>query len=433
MLKDKFRFEFFEHERCFVDRGDRRLNKDLYDCLLKYYGDGVPYFKLLHNGVQFKEYVGVIQLGKYLIEVLPKADKALIAPAVNETREKQVNKWQGILLNMIRTLWNFPVVNTSEANLKIKQNSLLDLYFELFVKELEYLVHLGLIKKYVKEEGNLTALKGKLLFSRHINRNLVHKERFYVEYAKYSQDHKLNQILHTALQLLAKLNRNVLLQSRIQHLLLSFQDFSSIKVNEKVFSAIDYNRKTQLYQKAIEIARLLLLNYHPDVSKGRNHVLALMFDMNTLWEEFVAVVLRKGLKGHVVRTQARKAFWKAERGYGVRMIPDILIEVNNHRYVLDTKWKNLNGYMKPSPDDLRQMYVYHDYFLAQKVALVYPGPTHIVGGNYYHNDGSYHEVGHKMNKHCAIMQIGIEEDFTKWKSSIIAEISGFIGAQSKLS
>ena len=64
--------------------------------LQSYYGDrGVPYFSLTNNGVRFNEYVGVLQVGNLLIEVLPKADK-------NTVTDTERNKWRNTLIVMLR-------------------------------------------------------------------------------------------------------------------------------------------------------------------------------------------------------------------------------------------------------------------------------------------------------------------------------------------
>src|SRR5690606_32642172 len=103
----------------------------------------------------------------------------------------------------------------------------------------------------------------------------------------YTVQHQLHQIIYEALLLIQRLNRHALLASRIGNLLLNFPEQERIKVNSKTFDTISYDRKSQVYRSIMDIAELILLNYHPDISKGRRHILALMFDMNALWEQFV--------------------------------------------------------------------------------------------------------------------------------------------------
>ncbi len=394
----------FEHEKIRFDKGESRLTEKQWKALEKFHGEGCPYFDLMHHGVAFKEYVGVLQVGKTIIEVLPKADK-----------QSEVSDWRSVLINMLRAVGMFRIHAPSSSNLQLKPNSILDLYIDLFIQEVEYLAHQGLIKKYRKKEGNTNSLKGSLHFPKHIQKNLVHQERFYVRYNTYDTQHLLHQILYKCLLLIKRINTKASLISRIGSLLLYFPEQTDLKVTESTFSNINFNRKTESYRKAIEIARLLLLNYHPDLSRGRNDVLALMFDMNLLWEKFVYVSLRKHMPNGVkISAQSKKPFWKPEKGYKTTIRPDIVINYDNgEAVVLDTKWKNLYG-QKPTSDDLRQMYVYNRFFGAKKSALVYPGPhKDPLLGQYFH-DGT-----HKLSdSSCSLLPIGFEQDIAIWQRGI---------------
>lgn len=410
----------FEHESLRIDRGEQRITDIQLKSLQAYYGEsGVPYFSLIHKGVRFNEFVGVIQVGELIIEVLPKADTAF----AGDNEKKQ---WRDILIDMLFAVGVFDIHAPSSSSLKLKSNSILDLYFEIFINEIESLLHRGLIKQYRKKEGNVTALKGSLHFPKHIQQNLTHQERFYVRHTTYDVEHQLHFICYKTICLLRQINTNVNLHSRIGALMLHFPEMPDIKVTEATFEKIVFSRKAESYKKAIEISKLLLLQYHPDVSRGRNNVLALMFDMNKLWEQFVYVSLRQHKKENTTITgQTSKFFWKPQSGYRVKMRPDIV--VNKDRtdcVVLDTKWKNLNGNI-PSPDDLRQMYVYHEYYGANKVALIYPGKeTSNSNGNYLDP-----RTRQETKKECSVISFVVEPKIKQWQKKIYTELENWWSLQ----
>jgi 5-methylcytosine-specific restriction enzyme subunit McrC len=303
--------------------------------------------------------------------------------------------------------------------LHLKNNSVLDLYFELFVKEVEGLLHRGLAKKYRKTEGNLNALKGTLLFNQQINHNLIHRERFYTRHTTYDVVHLLHIILYKTILLLRRINTNSALTGRINALTLNFPEMPDQKITQADFDRIVLNRKTQDYHKALEISRLILLHFHPDLKSGRNDVLALMFDMNKLWEKFVLSSLKRHHDLNV-KGQDNTGFWKPEGGNKRSIIPDITIQKGNRKYVIDTKWKLVSN--EPSMDDLRQMYAYHHYFRAKKVALLYPGKNPEIRGSFVPIDQKEQEQEQEQNQklepQCGLLFSQFDNSVKDWQSKI---------------
>lgn len=410
----------FEHQ--ILKQGQKidgiTFKSSILEAMQVYHGEkGVPYYSLIDKGVKFNSFVGVIQVGNTTIEVLPKADK-------NEDK----SQWRNVLIGMLQAVGLFTIHAPSTSSLHTKSNSILDLYFELFVYEVEGLLHKGLVKQCRKTEGQQKSLKGALQFNKHIQYNLIHKERFYVNHTVYDKEHALHKILYKALLLLKKINTNNMLGSRIGNLLLDFPEMPHVKITESLFDKLSYNRKTENYRHAIEIARLLLLNYHPDLSKGRKDVLALMFDMNLLWEQFVYASIRRfKVEGLTITAQTSKYFWKPDKGNRSTIRPDIVINKGREDcVVLDTKWKNLKG-TNPSPDDLRQMFVYHKYYKALKVALVYPGANNsVITGKYYNELDS-----HLSDMECSLIALPCSKDIREWQKSIFDSIWEWVNQYSQ--
>lgn len=319
-----------------------------------------PYYSLIHHGVKFRQYVGVICVGGLTIDVLPKTDD-------NDTDK---GKWQRRLLHMLSRVYKLDVRTPTDAPQERQANSpILDLFINKFLNEVDQLLNRGLVKCYHKEDKNLKSLKGKLLIGKHVTTNYVHKERFYVCCTTYDQEHVLNRILRQAISIIPRVTSNLTLRGRASSTLFNFPELHEIAVNEDLFKHIEYDRKTEDYREAIKIAQLLLLHFRPKNKSGNYDILALMFDMNKLWEEYVYVILKKQFIKNVVRAQARHRFWENKI-----IQPDIVIYDQFGKkplLIIDTKWKCPTD-NRPSDADLKQMFVYHLYWHVSNTVLLYP-------------------------------------------------------------
>lgn len=180
-----------------------------------------------------------------------------------------------------------------------------------------------------------------------------------------------------------------------------------------------FDRKSEPYRQAMLISRLLLLNYYPDINSGRNHVLALMFDMNLLWEKFVYVSLRKFFKEGTVEQQLSKPYWKLGQAIAISLRPDVVLISDETRYVLDTKWKLPNN-NKPGTGDLQQMYAYTKYFNSDHTLLCYPGNEDSFVSGFFYNEERKEVNGYP----CSVIRIAFDpkDPIGRWQERISEQV-----------
>jgi 5-methylcytosine-specific restriction enzyme subunit McrC len=367
-MSNKNIIQVFEYQTLKVG-DDQKFTAKHFNALGKYgYKTKEKYYTVGNNRIKFNNYVGVIQVDNITIEILPKADN-------EESGQSSKLKWHDALIHMLHECKLIKLNSITNAQLKIKSASILDLFFDLFLTETELIYKQGLRKQYRKVEENIHSLKGKLLFTNHIKKNAFHKERFYVSRELFDPNNKLNQILYKAIVILRDISNNPNFTTRINHLLLNFENIEDKNITSTWFDNIIFDRNTDRYKQAITLAKLIILRYAPDLKGGRENVLAIMFDMNLLYENYIFRKLQKFKNEKQtpitkIKEQNRLPFWESK---GIKA--DIVIEGNNKTIVIDTKWKVLKD-PAPSDADLKQMFVYNLHYEAHLSILLYPKTIH---------------------------------------------------------
>jgi len=359
--------QVFEHQWLKVDKNP--LFKMSHFIAMEQYGYKTKekYYSVGNKRIKFNNYVGVIQVKNLTIEVLPKADN-------NTDDANAKEQWHDALIAMLHECKLIKLNAISTAKLKLRSASILDLYYDLFLTEVETIFRHGLRKDYRAVKENMNKVKGKILFTDHIKKNAFHQERFFVEHKIFDSNNRLNQILLKGLVILKNIAHNPNHNIRINKLLLNFESISEVKVSSNWFETIRYDRNTERYRQAINLAKMIILRYNPDLKGGNENVFAILFDMNLLYENYIyrkLKVLQANPDNPIisVRDQTRTPFWESR---GLRA--DILVETAEKRLVIDTKWKVMKN-NTPSDADLKQMFVYNLHYDTDLSILLYPKTT----------------------------------------------------------
>lgn len=349
-----------EFERIYQHSIGKKDFGDIENFILKNSDENVPFLRIASGVggkfIQARNYVGVLQTKSGLtIEILPKI-----------TDKTDTDKSKAVFVKMLRTLKNFPFKSSNLASLKTQNLPLLEIFISMFLCELEALVKKGIKSDYVTLEDNLKFLKGKLNINEQIKRNSIHKERFYIEYSKFLSDIKINQIIKTTLKFLYKKSNSSKNQQKIRELLFIFDEVSECEDYKNFFTKLIINRQVKHYKQTLLWCKIFLLGNSFTPHKGDDLALALLFDMNALFESYVGNFIKKKHPGTSLQHSEKHL---VEDPKSFRLRPDIFLE---DKFIADTKWKIIKSRDDISQADLYQLYAYGKKYNCGKLYLIYP-------------------------------------------------------------
>lgn len=323
--------------------------------------------------ITVKNYVGIITLNDgTTIEILPKIHSAITDDELG-TRTKRV------LIDMLKTLRVIPFKSLQTSHINIEKMNILEIFIRMFVDEVFYVVKRGLKCSYEAVEENTTFFKGKMLFSEQIKLNHSHKERSYVEYDAFTANRPENKLLKATLLYLYKRTASSKNRNDIKVLLGAFSNVEASTDFKGDFAKYIPERNMKDYSTSLMWCRVFLMGKSFTSFAGAEVALGLLFPMETLFESYIAAVLRKKLGGSdfTVSVQDKTHYLFDEPGKKFLMKPDIVVKrkADGAVFVLDTKWKILDAGKANygiAQADMYQMFAYQKKYDAEHITLLYP-------------------------------------------------------------
>lgn len=333
---------------------------------------GTTWFELGHRSIRATNWVGTVAMGRRLLEVLPKID----LPGSELVQQN--------LHLMLAASGLLPVDEADVAPLTRSGQPLLPIYLAVYVRRLAREWQRGALRRYALREESSTFLRGKLLVGRQIRENAMHPERFLCTRDEFSEDNAASRILKGALKICREQEFATAVARSAAALLAEFDQVGDC-VPSDLADATPLERQHQRYRPLLDMARLILSEESPGARAGGERAFALMFDMNVVFESFVAAELARALAMRFptlrVVPQASDR-WLLKRLDGAktrgafRLRPDIAVWSGRAALcVLDTKWKRLDPSKRHHgvrEADVYQAYAYANEYVVPRTILLYP-------------------------------------------------------------
>jgi 5-methylcytosine-specific restriction enzyme subunit McrC len=328
------------------------------------------------KGLRARGVVGVIAADGCALEILPKVD------FLGEDGADATGGIRRRLVHMLAVALDLKIDVGQVTALDWQRDTLLEILVRLFSEKLVDAVRQGMPKRYVEHVDDLPVLRGRLDVTRQFMTLAAEPSRLACRYDALTADIALNQIMKAAVMRLARIARTGDNQRRLRELAFAYADIADVPVPALRWDWVVLDRTNARWRELLNLARLLLGERFQMTSAGGGSGFALLFEMHTLFEEYIARSLVRALANdglRVVSQGGRLFCLETEDRRGLfQTKPDILIKRGGILLqVIDTKWKRIAARIDDpkqgvSQGDVYQMMAYGQLYNCRRLTLLYP-------------------------------------------------------------
>ena len=312
------------------------------------------------DGISTCAHVGIIRFADFQLNILPK----IIGEEDSVCLEN--------LMFMLRYTNELEIHPLETAKITSTRQPFLEILITHYANILLNALSRHIPHKYETFEDNLSTIKGKICFPQHFKQNAANSAKIYCQFDEFTPNNLLNQTLLFVTHALYTLTQIQGTRHKLATIKAIYEDVDLRVVSYNQTKKIILNRNQTIFKDPLALARLFLQHSSISLHNYTFSNLAILFDMNKLFEEFVATALTKVFPGQVVaqreQTIVENIGGFPNTKYTIR--PDILFREDT---IIDTKYKILNlPENKPSEADIYQMLAYARFYKRPNVILCYP-------------------------------------------------------------
>ena len=400
------------------------------------------------QGIRTKNYIGTVAFNGEQLNIFPKMFRT--DPEDHDTDNLTQDH---LMKNLIQWLAYcnriaYPFINISTELSDAKD--LRELFVTLYIGYVRSALERGLFYRYVEETEDISSIKGKFDYKDYVLRKIPNGmgDKFRCTYSNFEFDNWINRIIkYTCKQLFNSTSRRN--QKIIRNILVRLNEVSDVQCKPSDCDRVRLSKMNGNYRIIMSMSRMFLLNKTSGFTMDMNESFCFLFPTELLFEGFIGGFMQEIIEDRGGRVKLQQSdmhliediqYAGKSLGAAFTMRHDILVELDDKVFILDTKYKQVSRFEgdteavkkvvseEPKQTDIYQVCEYARKRNISDVFLLYPMYRYEDVEPHYPVGKSQGTSG-DINIHFIRLPFIFEDDTDLVKERLVGEIKKILGIE----